>query len=328
MPDAKLITETTIRSYLDEISSNQWKLFRSQTDNSWRLIYHSLNIDKSCNLFLSFTEKWMYFQVSLFKVNSQISAECCTNLYSTLLGLNNEIHFCKFSLDARSELLLSIEIPCECFDFSIFRNAIEGLQLYLDRYYTELYQIAYTNDYKRTNDATKESFPKNKDNISWITKPTIEMFMNKIMKSGWKQYSIPTLEEWHLIYRSYRAEFNVFINFTEEWVYFQVPLLKSGKFIHPASRDSLYEYLLKLNNTVYLGKFALGSAGEILLVIELPADSFNFMIFQNAIQSLENYLEKYFAEISIIAQQPEFADFVKYDNFTCLIEENLEIKLL
>lgn len=164
------------------------------------------------------------------------------------------------------------------------------------------------------------------ENINWITKDTIFSYMAGIDQKGWGLLGDPKVECWHLVYRSYEMVFDIYLDFTEEWVYFQVPILKPGIKIKYECQSALFEYLLRLNDKVHLVKFSLTSDGLVLLNVEIPAETFNFIAFRNAVESIETYLDRYYIEIHIISQQPEFAGFVVNGDFG-LEKDELEFRI-
>jgi hypothetical protein len=161
-----------------------------------------------------------------------------------------------------------------------------------------------------------------------MTEDTIISYFMQIEQKGWGLREKPTVELWHLVYESYPTEFDVYLSVTDEWVYFQAPLLKPGAMINPQCREALFAYLLRLNSEIHLVKFSLDLDEQVVLSIEIPSESFDFKAFRNVTEALETYLDRYFTEISIVAHQPELANLTQLGELEIKEEEEIEINIL
>lgn len=71
-------------------------------------------------------------------VKSPEDADKASALYARLLDLNQSLLMAKFSIDDDLDVVLSVEYPTESLDPSEFRDAVDALVHYADRYYGEL----------------------------------------------------------------------------------------------------------------------------------------------------------------------------------------------
>jgi hypothetical protein len=74
--------------------------------------------------------------------SSPESKEAGARLYRRLLELNHSLLMAKFSIDDDLDVVLSVEYPTAELDASEFRDAVDVLTYYADRYHDELVTLA------------------------------------------------------------------------------------------------------------------------------------------------------------------------------------------
>src|SRR5205807_387731 len=111
-----------------------------------------------------------------------------------------------------------------------------------------------------------------------------------------------------------------FLDVGSDWVYLQCPLLK----VEPVKecREILLEYLLRVNDRIFLAKFTLiwarpqgNPVNWAVLVSECPVDLFNANMFRLMTDTISVYSEKYYREILSIAREPEIAALAREVSF-------------
>ncbi|NOY89946.1 MAG: YbjN domain-containing protein [Deltaproteobacteria bacterium] len=70
------------------------------------------------------------------------SKQAGARLYRRLLELNHSLLMAKFSIDDDLDVVLSVEYPTAELDASEFRDAVDVLTYYADRYHDELTSLA------------------------------------------------------------------------------------------------------------------------------------------------------------------------------------------
>ena len=95
----------------------------------------------SFRIFVKLTDNWIYFTIIPFVVGAK-EPECAHRLHWHLLRLNREINMAKFCLDSDDDVVLTVELPCENFDYGEFSDALGALCYYADDTYVEMLNIA------------------------------------------------------------------------------------------------------------------------------------------------------------------------------------------
>jgi hypothetical protein len=129
------VTPETIDSYFEEYG---WKYKRDE-DGDW--ITGFRGDVQSFRFFIRLTEHWVYFTISPFIVAPKDPA-CQQRLHAHLLRLNRDINMAKFCLDGDMDVVLTVELPRENFDYSEFSDAIGALCHYADNNYLEILNLA------------------------------------------------------------------------------------------------------------------------------------------------------------------------------------------
>ena len=75
-------------------------------------------------------------------VRSPRDADRARALYERLLQLNHSLLMAKFSIDDDLDVVLSVEYPLAELDASEFRDALDALLHYADRYYRDVKALA------------------------------------------------------------------------------------------------------------------------------------------------------------------------------------------
>lgn len=74
-------------------------------------------------------------------VKSPEERDACERLYARLLSLNHQLLMAKFSIDQDLDVVLSVEYPTAELDASEFRDAVDVLTYYADRYRDEVKRL-------------------------------------------------------------------------------------------------------------------------------------------------------------------------------------------
>ncbi len=137
----KKMTEL-IHEYFDTYG---WQYEYDEKMNTWHTGFRG----QACNfnIFVHLTENWIIFSISPF-VNAPEDDRCRVNLHAYLLKLNYLINMAKFSLDEEDDLVLTVELPTENFQYSDFEDGLNALSYYGDTYYREILNVAMDPDHE------------------------------------------------------------------------------------------------------------------------------------------------------------------------------------
>lgn len=95
-------------------------------------------------LYLHLTPRFVYLHIAPFLLEPK--EEAAPRLFWALLRYNQEMDLAKFSMDANGDILLSVELPAEDFDYTRFEEALSLLERYADAAYRELLNLAQDPD--------------------------------------------------------------------------------------------------------------------------------------------------------------------------------------
>jgi hypothetical protein len=130
-----VITDKTVEEFL---ARDDWP-FERIDPNTWRSGFRGDT--NSFRFFIRLTENWIFFTIVPFVVAAR-SPQNEGKLHRRLLELNREINMAKFALDDDDDVVLTVELPVETLDFSEFKDALDALSFYADRYYLEVLNLA------------------------------------------------------------------------------------------------------------------------------------------------------------------------------------------
>ena len=129
------VTPELVEKYLKQLK----RRFKRIDETTWLLTYRGeVN---SFRLFVRLIRSWILFTIYPF-VMSPESPEARLRLYAHLLGLNHHMNLAKFSLDEDSEVVLMVEFPTENLDYSEFKDALDILSYYSDKFYLDVLNLA------------------------------------------------------------------------------------------------------------------------------------------------------------------------------------------
>ena len=129
------VTPTLVEKYLKQLK----RRFKPIDENTW-LITHRGEVN-SFRLFVRLIPNWILFTIYPF-VMSPKSRDARLKLYAYLLGLNHQMNLAKFSLDEDEEVVLVVEFPTENLDYSEFKDALDILSYYSDKFYLDVLNLA------------------------------------------------------------------------------------------------------------------------------------------------------------------------------------------
>ncbi len=139
-----------------------------------------------------------------------------------------------------------------------------------------------------------------------IPHETIVRYIQNLSIAGWGIKESPRDLTWHLGYKGLLRVYDVYLNVTKMWAYFQVPILVDR--VAPVlsagnlEAQSLFlEYLLKLNATWFMAKIGISEADQVLLLVEVPVETLDFSLMQFLARTIGTYLDRYGQEIQIMA---------------------------
>lgn len=101
--------------------------------------------------------------------------------------------------------------------------------------------------------------------------------------------------------------FRILVRLTENWVYFSISPFVIGS-QDPACEHRLYKHLLKLNHEINMAKFTVDKDGDVILIVELPAENLDYSEFSDALGALAYYADDNYARIFVLAHVPQAYD--------------------
>jgi hypothetical protein len=96
---------------------------------------------QSFSMFVRLTEFWVYFTISPFVVKPK-NPDCTVKLHKFLLRANYDVNVGKFALDEKEDIVLTVEMPNENLDYSEFRDGINIVCHYADKYIVDALNLA------------------------------------------------------------------------------------------------------------------------------------------------------------------------------------------
>jgi len=116
------------------LREGEWP-FERIDDTTWRSHAHGLS---GTFPFMVHVDRVGYINFAVVPfLKSPESKEDCAALYHRLLELNHSLLMAKFSIDDDLDVVLSVEYPTAELDASEFRDAVDVLTYYADRYHQE-----------------------------------------------------------------------------------------------------------------------------------------------------------------------------------------------
>jgi hypothetical protein len=246
--------------------------------------WHARQPDQATDLFLSFTPSWICLQAPLV-VESGATGES----YRHLLSNNEAMFMAKACLDQHGTPTLHVDLPGSS-GVHLIDYALGALARYAD-------QDAPHESGDRT---SKERYF---DAPPGIPHEVIAYYLHAVLPRGWGASSKPKGITWPLKYKGQRL-FSVYLTITRSWAYFHAPVLPEAVALSEVVQKTFYEYLLGVNHVLYMAKLGLSDAGQVLLMLEVPTQEFDFEMFRLVTRLLGTYLDLYGREIQIMAHLP------------------------
>ena len=129
------VTAEVVEKHLKRLK----RRFKRIDETTW-LTTHRGEVN-TFRLFIRLIRSWLLFTIYPF-VMSPESDEAKGKLYAHLLSLNHHMNMAKFSLDEDREVVLMVEFPTENLDHSEFKDALDLLSYYSDKYYLDALNLA------------------------------------------------------------------------------------------------------------------------------------------------------------------------------------------
>ena len=216
-------------------------------------------------------------------------------LYTELLTFNERYMFLlKFALNADGDLMLLAEVP-------LVGDYLRLIDRTLDAF------IKYGNsspDSLRDNQLVRTKTVGGGDRTVVIPADKFLEFVARLELYNWGSLKKPVGPSWHLGYKGRLRLYDAHFGVSNSWAVFQVPVLlskSSVKPLDPRAQRLFLQYLLRLNDELYMIKFGIGEGGQVLLLLELPVHELNYRLFLFAIRTISKYLELYTQELEIMA---------------------------
>ncbi len=265
---------------LGYIERKGWQTQRAR--EGWRACQPGQDID----LFLSFTLSWICLQVPLV---GGIEPGPTGESYRRLLSDNETMFMTKTCLDHNGTPTLQVDLPGSS-GIHLIDYGLGALARYAGQ---------GTRD-ESTPAADKTSKERYFEEPPGIPHEVIAYYLQAVLPRGWGASSKPKGITWPLKYKGQRL-FSVYLTITRSWAYFHAPVLPEAVTLSEGVQKSFFEYLLSVNHVLYMAKLGLSDAGQVLMMLEVPTQEFDFEMFRLVTRLLGTYLDLYAREIQIIA---------------------------
>lgn len=287
---------------LHQVEKNGWSI--TPRHRGWQL-GHPQAVGP---VYVSITPTWLCLTTPLSTDDNsaqRTGLDDSVSLHRPLLERNESIYMAKYCLDPEGSLLLMVEVPIHTVNQSILRMALRALSsgnAELSRLRDELEETG-------SQDGLVKLSQTNNSMVPIIPKETVEHYMQSLQSSGWYTNDIITEQRgltWLLAYRGVFRKFEVYFMLTRNWAYFQVPVLADSVAPVLANGDAqlrtcFMKYLLRLNGVWFMAKLGLDAQGQVLLLMEMPAESLTLRLLQFMARTIATYLNRYGQEIQIMA---------------------------
>jgi hypothetical protein len=130
------LTAETLESYFERYG---WT-YQQVSEASFRTVFRG--DVSSFVIHIHMASDWIYFSVAPFVVAPQ-EATSQRKMYRHLLKLNHEMNMAKFTVDDDGDVILTVELPTESFDYSEFSDALGALAYYADDNYAQVFILAH-----------------------------------------------------------------------------------------------------------------------------------------------------------------------------------------
>ena len=281
---------------LNQFERKGWQI--TPVEDGWKLSHSSAERE----VYLHVTSQWYCLACPLNMEETRGTAHDgpAYHLYRHLLEQNERMYMAKTSLDEHSCLLLMVEVPAKRASQLLLNWALDSL--------TRFSLSGPGGSGGQSNSIFRDTqttlYPP--DMTPGISKETMSRYIKGIEVSRWGIFDEPDGSIWHLGYKGRLRVFDVYLNCTKTWTYFQVPVLVdriAPVLLSPETQDQLVflKYLLRLNYVWFMAKMGISTEGQVLLLLEIPTETLDFALFQYATHTLATYLDRYEQEIQIMA---------------------------
>lgn len=265
---------------LSTIERRGWQTER--LPQGWRAFHPTVDRD----VFMSVTPSWMSLQMlaPLADDGDRVVQ------YRELLQRTETMFMAKYCRDHQGIITLQVDLP----------NAASLIDYALDAitHYSAHYSAADV-DAEAVIDRTSQE--RYFEEAPGIPPEVIAYYVRSVEASGWGARRKPKGITWLLGYKGHRL-FEAYLTVTRAWSYFQLPiLLDPSQSVDPGVQAALYEYVLSVNQVLYLAKLGLNEAGQIVLMVDLPTQELDFDRFRLVTRLLAQYVDLYAREIQIMA---------------------------
>lgn len=139
-PQGHWMSDDQVRVYFKRLSKNGWQVADEKPD-AHTFVASYFSQEKTHHIYFSLTAGWAYFQAPL----ATTAYDPLSILPIYLMELNDQIYWAKFSLlEVRfskglyDQVILTLDMPSDALDFSLFKQAALTVSHYLDAYYYDL----------------------------------------------------------------------------------------------------------------------------------------------------------------------------------------------
>jgi hypothetical protein len=242
--------------------------------------WHAHHPEQGADLLLSFTPSWICLQATF--------AGLADVDYRDLLLRNEMMFMAKIALTPGGTPCLQVELPAAS-GIHLIDDALGALARYRD-----------PQPFVQGEPVDRRSKELYFDEPPGIPHEVLAYYLQAILPRGWGAKSKPKGITWPLKYKGQRL-FDVYLTVSRSWAYFHAPVLPEAGSLDPSIQQVFYEYLLSVNQVLYMAKLGLGERDQALLMLEVPTQELDFELFRLVTRMLGTYLDLYAREVQIMA---------------------------
>lgn len=289
-------------AYVNSIERKGWHV--SPFNDGWSLSRKQ----EEGSIFLSISPHWLCLSTPL--KHASANGRPFTNIgeqvrfYRRLLRRNEQMFLTKFGLDSDGDILLMAEIPRMENGVLYLNWALEAMTRYRSKNVQDSEGILHIRRPIAIYEGSSED--QSPRILPGISQETIDQYFRGLQNERWRIKNEARNMTWHLAYLGQHRIAEAYLTVTRNWTYFQVPALTetmASVLETKAITQLLFlEYLLTLNRSWFMAKIGITTDGLVLMVLELPTETLDLILFQFAIRTLAAYLDRYGRELNIMAK--------------------------
>lgn len=257
-------------------------------------------------VFVSSTKHWIWLGSPVEPSDNRAVASDSFDQWHWLLQRNEHMFMAKYSLDNHNAPVLSVEIPSEDATTPMVNKAFGSLARYSRAQGSATINLASEDTISKVYRGEQKLLSLHSSYLEpSISRETFRQYMGALQGSGWG--IVRSLQDfpWDLGYKNRLRSFHTYFTISRNWATFQIPLIdervETVLKANSEMRTLFVRYLLRLNDLWFMAKLGINVHNQVLLLLEIPAETFNFSLLRFITRTISTYIDRYAQEIQIMA---------------------------